>query len=67
LLEAGLVAPRGQREAPGRPTLWGTTPRFLEQFGLTSLRDLPKREELVSGDAAVPLLAALTPPGNGAA
>jgi len=59
LLEAGLVAPRGQKEAPGRPTLWGTTPRFLEQFGLTSLRDLPKREELVSGDAAVPLFAAL--------
>ena len=58
LLEHGLVAPRGHREVPGRPTLWGTTPRFLEQFGLTSLRELPKREELVSGDAA-PLLAAI--------
>nr|MCV4208600.1 SMC-Scp complex subunit ScpB [Roseomonas sp. SXEYE001] len=48
LLENGLVAPRGKKEAPGRPTLWATTPRFLEQFGLTSLRDLPKREELLS-------------------
>jgi segregation and condensation protein B len=57
LLEHGLVAPRGQKEVPGRPTLWGTTPRFLEQFGLTSLRDLPKREELVSADAASPLFA----------
>ena len=62
LLEHGLVAPRGQREVPGRPTLWGTTTRFLEQFGLKSLRDLPRREELVSADAAMPLLAAMQAP-----
>jgi segregation and condensation protein B len=48
LLDAGLVAPRGRKEAPGRPTLWGTTPKFLEQFGLKSLNDLPKREELLA-------------------
>jgi segregation and condensation protein B len=58
LLENGLVAPKGHKEVPGRPTLWGTTQRFLEQFGLTSLRDLPKREELVSAEAAAPLLSA---------
>ena len=60
LLEHGLVAPRGHREVPGRPTLWATTPRFLEQFGLTSLRELPRREELVSSDSA-PLLATIEP------
>lgn len=60
LLEHGLVSPRGHREVPGRPTLWATTPRFLEQFGLTSLRELPRREELVSSDSA-PLLAAIEP------
>lgn len=64
LLDAGLIAPRGHKEAPGRPTLWGTTPRFLELFGLTSLRDLPRREELVSGDAAAPLLSAMRPPAE---
>jgi segregation and condensation protein B len=58
LLEHGLVAPKGHKEVPGRPTLWGTTTRFLEQFGLSSLRDLPKREELVSAEAAAPLLSA---------
>ncbi|WP_237216680.1 SMC-Scp complex subunit ScpB [Falsiroseomonas oryziterrae] len=58
LLEHGLIAPKGHKEVPGRPTLWGTTQRFLEQFGLTSLRDLPKREELVSAEAAAPLLSA---------
>ncbi|HTJ90579.1 MAG TPA: SMC-Scp complex subunit ScpB [Acidocella sp.] len=47
LLENGLVTPKGHKEAPGRPTLWGTTPGFLAQFGLNDLRDLPKREELL--------------------
>jgi len=58
LLEMGLVQPRGRRETPGRPTLWGTTPRFLEQFGLKALSDLPRREELVSeGAPQLPLQA----------
>lgn len=61
LLEHGLIAPKGHKEVPGRPTLWGTTPRFLEQFGLASLKDLPRREELVSAEAAAPLLAAAEP------
>jgi segregation and condensation protein B len=47
LLENGLVTPKGRKESPGRPTLWGTTPAFLAQFGLNDLRDLPKREELL--------------------
>jgi segregation and condensation protein B len=59
LLEHGLVAPKGHKEVPGRPTLWGTTGKFLEQFGLKSLKDLPRREELVSAEAAAPLLSAV--------
>jgi segregation and condensation protein B len=47
LLEANLVAPKGRREVPGRPTLWGTTPQFLAQFGLKDLRDLPQRGDLI--------------------
>ncbi len=47
LLEAGLVGPRGRRETPGRPALWGTTANFLAQFQLQSLRDLPRREDLL--------------------
>ena len=47
LLEANLIAPRGRRESPGRPTLWGTTPQFLAQFGLKDLRELPRREDLL--------------------
>ena len=52
LLEMGLIAPRGRKEVPGRPSLWGTTPRFLEQFGLKALTDLPRREELVNEPAS---------------
>lgn len=47
LLENGLITPKGRKESPGRPTLWGTTPAFLAQFGLNDLRELPKREELL--------------------
>jgi segregation and condensation protein B len=47
LLEAGLIAPKGRKEAPGRPTLWATTPAFLTQFGLRDLRELPRREDLL--------------------
>jgi segregation and condensation protein B len=47
LIEAGLITPRGRKESPGRPTMWGTTPAFLAQFGLNDLRDLPRREDLL--------------------
>ena len=41
LLEAGLIAPKGVKNAPGRPTLWVTTAAFLAHFGLRSLREVP--------------------------
>lgn len=46
LLEAGWIKPVGRRRTPGRPTTWGTTPVFLEEFGLDSLADLPGIDEL---------------------
>lgn len=49
LLELGLIAPRGRKEVPGRPVLWGTTARFLDFFGLSSLDDLPRLEEFEDG------------------
>lgn len=55
LLELGLVAPRGRREVPGRPTLWGTTSKFLEQFSLRAISDLPRKEELVTAETGPPL------------
>jgi segregation and condensation protein B len=46
LLETGWVKPRGRRRAPGKPLTYGTTDRFLEQFGLNSLKDLPGLADL---------------------
>lgn len=46
LMEAGWVRFRGRRRTPGRPVTLGTTPRFLDHFGLEEIRDLPGLEEL---------------------
>jgi segregation and condensation protein B len=44
LMEKHLVKIAGRAEEPGRPILYGTTKRFLEVFGLNSLKDLPQSE-----------------------
>lgn len=41
LLERGIVQVVGEKDAIGRPRLYGTSQRFLELFGLESLEDLP--------------------------
>lgn len=46
LMEKHLVRIAGRAEIPGRPILYGTTKRFLELFGLNSVKDLPQNEEL---------------------
>jgi len=42
----GLVKIVGRAEVLGRPMLYGTTKKFLEVFGLNTLKDLPKVDEL---------------------
>jgi segregation and condensation protein B len=54
LLETGLIEPWGRKETAGRPTLWVTTPRFLAQFGLASLRDLPGASSLLAAGGKSP-------------
>ena len=49
LLEHHLIRITGRAEEIGRPMLYGTTKQFLEVFGLSSIKDLPKVEELQSG------------------
>jgi segregation and condensation protein B len=41
LLSKALVQEVGRTEGPGRPILYGTTPDFLQNFGINSLMDLP--------------------------
>ena len=46
LLELGWIKPRGRRRTPGRPLTWGTSPAFLDHFGLVELSDLPGLDDL---------------------
>ena len=44
LLAQGLIEEVGRMDTPGRPILYGTTPEFLQHFGLASLAELPPLE-----------------------
>ena len=46
LMERDLVRVAGRAEEPGSPLLYGTTPRFLAEFGLRGLKDLPTAKDL---------------------
>ena len=45
LLERQWIKKIGERDVPGRPSLFATTPEFLEYFNLSSLKDLPELHE----------------------
>ena len=51
LRELNLVKIVGRAEEIGRPLLYGTTKKFLDVFGLGSLDDLPKDQELAQPDS----------------
>jgi len=50
LMEKGLVRVAGRHDSLGRPQLYGTTKRFLQVFGLNTLKDLPEVEALKVGE-----------------
>ncbi len=41
LLDKGLVEIRGKADTIGRPILYGTSPKFMEYFGINDLSELP--------------------------
>lgn len=41
LLEKELVEIRGKAEGVGRPILYGTSPKFMDYFGINDLKELP--------------------------
>jgi segregation and condensation protein B len=55
LLARELIQETGRLETVGRPILYSTTPNFLQQFGLSSLAELPPMElpELDQGGGVV--------------
>ena len=52
LLEWELIAEAGRKETAGRPILYKTTKKFLEVFGLKTLKDLPAMPDILAEDEA---------------
>jgi segregation and condensation protein B len=46
LLDKELIKIAGRSEGPGRPLLYGTTPKFMDYFGLKSMDELPELKEI---------------------
>lgn len=64
LSERGLIAPCGRLEAPGRPTLFGTTEQFLRVMGLSSLQDLPPLPDIATDEGMQELQSAIDAAAN---
>lgn len=50
LLLKNLIKDMGRSDAPGKPILYGVTDSFLDYFGLSTIDDLPKLEEINDED-----------------
>ncbi len=53
LLEKGLVEIKGKSEGIGRPLLYGTSPNFMEYFGINDLSELPTPKDFAAPDENV--------------
>jgi segregation and condensation protein B len=53
LLEKELIEIAGRSDAPGRPLLYKTSEKFMDYFGLKSLRDLPKTKDFKDPDSEI--------------
>lgn len=48
LLDKSLIEITGKADTIGRPMLYGTTPKFMEYFGINDLAELPAPKEFTS-------------------
>lgn len=55
LLLRNLIKDMGRSDAPGRPILYGITNEFLDYFGLASIDELPKLDEIEVDDSETDL------------
>ncbi len=53
LLDKDLVAIVGRSEGPGRPLLYGTSEKFMDYFGIKSLKDLPKPKDFKAPEQSI--------------
>lgn len=48
LLDKGLIEIRGKADTIGRPMLYGTSPKFMEYFGINDINDLPTPKDFTN-------------------
>lgn len=65
LLQRRLIKISGRKDVPGHPFLYRTTKHFLHHFGLRSLKELPKIDEISQAFADVEERAEGREPGEG--
>ncbi|MDN3580400.1 SMC-Scp complex subunit ScpB [Mucilaginibacter flavus] len=53
LLEKELIAITGKSEAIGKPILYGTSPLFMDYFGINSIQELPQIKDFTSTSVAI--------------
>ncbi len=46
LMDRSLIKTVGKKDVPGKPSQYGTTRDFLKVFGLSSISDLPKLDDV---------------------
>ena len=49
LVAKGFIKETGRSDMPGRPILYETTHEFLDYFGLSTIEDLPKIDDILDG------------------
>lgn len=65
LSDKGLIKEKGFLDAPGKPSLFGTTDQFLRCFGIASIDDLPEAGELPQTDGQETMTSLLGEDGGG--
>lgn len=53
LLEKNLIEIKGRDEGPGRPLVYATSQKFLDYFGLKSMKDLPSIKDFAETENKV--------------
>lgn len=53
LLEKELIEIRGKSDAVGRPLIYGTSPNFMEYFGINELKDLPTPKDFAQEENTI--------------
>jgi segregation and condensation protein B len=53
LLEKELIAIVGKSESVGKPILYGTSPIFMDYFGINSIQELPHIKELTNNSVSI--------------